>query len=181
VEFIPLLQAGRLTTPRECSGILAYKEDYKQMEGQKRPWSKLLGHELGKAESTVSAEHLGLFAEALGLEKWDLTAPVPAAYVPRCFRGRVDVTHDERPAPVLGGFGLEKGINAGIAISNLHPVFVGDRLSLMEYVADVREKQGGSGHLVFVTLRQTIRRQEVGTPIVQENDMLTVYRLNGEK
>ncbi|MEX2540679.1 MAG: MaoC family dehydratase N-terminal domain-containing protein [Trueperaceae bacterium] len=151
------------------------------MERSDNRETELLGHEVRTGQTTVCNERLQLFLEALGLSGWDPSGPVPVTFVPRCFRDWVDVTRDVRPGPVLDGFGLEKGVNAGITISAKLPVFVGDRLHLTEKVAEVREKEGASGALIFVTVRQTIRREKEDIGIVQENDMLTVYRRGAEK
>jgi len=77
----------------------------------------------------------------------------------------------------LGGFlppvPLPRRMYAGGRVEVLHPLRVGDEIERVSRVADVREKAGRSGPLVFVKVRHHISNRE-GLALIEDHDI--VYR-----
>jgi hypothetical protein len=101
---------------------------------------------IGKAESstkaTVEAGHLKRFVEAIGdpNPRWEVEAP------PTFLVALVPVSMHLEEAEAYG-----KGwLNGGNRFEYLEPVKVGDRITATGRVADVYEKTGGSGSLLFI-------------------------------
>jgi hypothetical protein len=101
---------------------------------------------IGKAapstEATVEAGHLKRFVEAIGDQnpRWKAEAP------PTFLVALVPVSMHLEEAEEYG-----KGwLNGGNRFEYLEPVKVGDRITATGRVADVYEKTGGSGSLLFI-------------------------------
>jgi N-terminal half of MaoC dehydratase len=101
---------------------------------------------IGKAapstEATVEAGHLKRFVEAIGdpNPRWTEEAP------PTFLVALVPVSMHLEEAEEYG-----KGwLNGGNRFEYLEPVKVGDRITATGRVADVYEKTGGSGSLLFI-------------------------------
>lgn len=86
--------------------------------------------------------------------------------------GLADDGHERR-----GGFlppvDLPRRMWAGGRFRFIHPLRVGDVATRTSTIADVKEKTGRTGHLVFVVVRHEIRNDD-GLAIVEEQDI--VYR-----
>jgi hypothetical protein len=101
-----------------------------------------IGKDGPSTEATVEAGHLKRFAEAIGdpNPRWTREAPPtflvalsPAAY------------HLEEAEEYGKGW-----LNGGNRFEYLEPVKVGDRITATSRVADVYEKTGSSGNLLFI-------------------------------
>jgi hypothetical protein len=101
-----------------------------------------IGKDGSSTEATVEAGHLKRFAEAIGdpNPRWTREAPPtflvalsPAAY------------HLEEAEEYGKGW-----LNGGNRFEYLEPVKVGDRITATSRVADVYEKTGSSGSLLFI-------------------------------
>jgi 3-methylfumaryl-CoA hydratase len=79
--------------------------------------------------------------------------------------------------PRLGGFlppvPLPRRLYAGGRVEIFHPLRVGDAIARVSRIADVREKNGRAGPLVFVQVRHEIRSRE-RLALTEEHDI--VYR-----
>jgi 3-methylfumaryl-CoA hydratase len=68
---------------------------------------------------------------------------------------------------------LPRRMFAGSTIEFLHPIRIGDRVERTSEITDVRQKEGRTGLLVFVTLRQRIL---AGGTLALIEDQTIVYR-----
>ena len=101
---------------------------------------------IGKAapstEAAVEAGHLNRFVEAIGDPNPRWTKEVPPTFLVAL----VPVSMHLEEAEEYG-----KGwLNGGNRFEYLEPVKVGDRITATGQVADVYEKTGGSGSLLFI-------------------------------
>jgi hypothetical protein len=93
-------------------------------------------------EATVEAGHLRRFVEAIGdpNPRWKVEAP------PTFLVALVPVSMHLEEAEEYG-----KGwLNGGNRFEHMEPVKVGDRITATGHIADVYEKTGGSGSLLFI-------------------------------
>jgi hypothetical protein len=93
-------------------------------------------------EATVEAGHLERFVEAIGdpNPRWKAEAP------PTFLVALVPVSMHLEEAEEYG-----KGwLNGGNRFEYIEPVKVGDRITATGHIADVYEKTGGSGSLLFI-------------------------------
>jgi hypothetical protein len=101
-----------------------------------------IGVAAAPAEATVEAGHLKRFVEAIGdpNPRWKHEAPPTflVALVPASM-------HLEEAEEYGKGW-----LNGGNRFEYLEPVKVGDRITATGRVADVYEKTGGSGSLLFI-------------------------------
>jgi hypothetical protein len=101
---------------------------------------------IGKAEpsteATVEAGHLTRFVEAIGdpNPRWKNEAP------PTFLVALVPVSMHLEEAEEYG----QGWLNGGNRFEYMEPVKVGDRITATGQVADVYEKTGGSGSLLFI-------------------------------
>ena len=101
-----------------------------------------IGKPAPPAEATVEAGHLRRFVEAIGdpNPRWKSEAP------PTFLVALVPVSMHLEEAEDYG-----KGwLNGGNRFELMEPVKVGDRITATGKVADVYEKTGGSGSLLFI-------------------------------
>jgi hypothetical protein len=101
-----------------------------------------IGKPAPPTEATVEAGHLKRFVEAIGdpNPRWRAEAP------PTFLVALVPVSMHLEEAEEYG-----KGwLNGGNRFESLEPVKVGDRITATGWVADVYEKTGGSGSLLFI-------------------------------
>ncbi len=122
---------------------------------------KRIGVETAPVTSTVEAGHLERFAEAIGdpNPRWLEEAP------PTFLVALAPVSHHLAEAEQYG-----KGwLNGGNRFEHLEPVRVGDRITATGKVAEVYEKSGSSGTLLFIVFE---------TEYVNQHDRV-VARLRG--
>ncbi len=120
-----------------------------------------IGVETAPVTSTVEAGHLERFAEAIGdpNPRWLQEAP------PTFLVALAPVSHHLADAEQYG-----KGwLNGGNRFEHLEPVRVGDRITATGKVAEVYEKSGSSGNLLFIVFE---------TEYVNQHDRV-VARLRG--
>ena len=101
-----------------------------------------IGNPSPSTEATVEAGHLKRFAEAIGdpNPRWKNEAP------PTFLVALVPVSMHLEEAEEYG-----KGwLNGGNRFESMEPVKVGDRITATGRVADVYEKTGASGSLLFI-------------------------------
>jgi hypothetical protein len=101
-----------------------------------------IGKPAPPTEATVEAGHLQRFVEAIGdpNPRWKAEAP------PTFLVALVPVSMHLEEAEEYG-----KGwLNGGNRFEYMEPVKVGDRITATGHVADVYEKTGGSGRLLFI-------------------------------
>jgi hypothetical protein len=101
-----------------------------------------IGKHSPPTEATVEAGHLNRFVEAIGdpNPRWKAEAP------PTFLVALVPVSMHLDEAEEYG-----KGwLNGGNRFEYMEPVRVGDRITATGHVADVYEKTGGSGSLLFI-------------------------------
>ena len=101
-----------------------------------------IGKKAPPTEATVEAGHLQRFVDAIGdpNPRWKAEAP------PTFLVALVPVSMHLEEAEEYG-----KGwLNGGNRFEYMEPVKVGDRITATGHVADVYEKAGGSGSLLFI-------------------------------
>jgi hypothetical protein len=104
------------------------------------------------SEAVVEAGHLRRFAEAIGdpSSRWSEEAP------PTFLVALVPVSMHMAEAEAYG-----KGwLNGGNRFEYFEPVKVGDRITATGRIADVYEKTGGSGSLLFIVVETDYVNQE---------------------
>jgi hypothetical protein len=122
---------------------------------------KRIGVVTAPVTSTVEAGHLERFAEAIGdpNPRWLQEAP------PTFLVALAPVSHHLAEAEQYG-----KGwLNGGNHFEHLEPVRVGDRITATGKLAEVYEKSGSSGNLLFIVFE---------TEYVNQHDRV-VARLRG--
>jgi hypothetical protein len=93
-------------------------------------------------EATVEAGHLKRFAEAIGDPNPRWTREAPPTFLVALAPASVHLSEAEE---------YGKGwLNGGNRFEYLEPVKVGDRITATGRVADVYEKTGSSGNLLFI-------------------------------
>jgi hypothetical protein len=111
-----------------------------------------IGVEAAPVTSTVEAGHLERFAEAIGdpNPRWLREAP------PTFLVALAPVSHHLAEAEEYG-----KGwLNGGNRFEHLEPVRVGDQVTATGKVADVYEKSGSSGNMLFIVFETEYVNQD---------------------
>jgi hypothetical protein len=101
-----------------------------------------IGQDGPSTEATVEAGHLKRFAEAIGDPNPRWTREAPPTFLVALAPASVHLAEAEE---------YGKGwLNGGNRFEYLEPVKVGDRITATGRVADVYEKSGSSGNLLFI-------------------------------
>ncbi len=104
--------------------------------------------------------------------------PLPLGWHWLCFHDAVRSSelapdgHEER-GKFMPAIDLPRRMWAGGHLRQLRPVVLGEPATLMSKVKDVKEKEGKSGRLVFITVAHTLT--QLSGPCVEE-DQVIVYR-----
>ena len=94
-------------------------------------------------------------------------------FLPRDRESELDVDGHARRGEFLPPVPLARRMYAGGRVEVDHPICVGDEIERVSRIADVSEKQGRSGPLVFVKVRHEISNRH-GLALVEDHDI--VYR-----
>ena len=137
------------------------------------PSKEMIGRVLSTGSATVSAEHVGAFAHALGdpSPEYGTSAPptYPIAFMTQAMSGGMDTF-------------LELGLNFMTLIHGeqefeyVRPIRAGETLTLTGRVADIYEKTGSSGTLDFVVL-ETEMQDAAGKPVCYSRNTLISKRV----
>jgi hypothetical protein len=101
-----------------------------------------IGKDVASTEATVEAGHLRRFAEAIGDPNPRWTREAPPTFLVALAPASIHLAEAEE---------YGKGwLNGGNRFEYLEPVKVGDRITATGRVADVYEKTGSSGGLLFI-------------------------------
>ncbi len=125
-----------------------------QLADLKRDW---VGVEFDTAEFSVSADEIAGYARAVGETEPRFTDPAhPDFRAPPTFTAKF-VSRRVLPEafPRLGG----QGFDAGKTVVCHAPVRPGDKIIAHSRIADVYEKTGRSGAMVFIVHRMEFRNQ----------------------
>ncbi|MGH7761272.1 MAG: FAS1-like dehydratase domain-containing protein [Candidatus Dormibacteraceae bacterium] len=111
-----------------------------------------IGQDGSPAETTVEAGHLKRFVEALGDSNPRWAKEAPPTFLVALAPASVHLAEAEE---------YGKGwLNGGNRFEYLEPVKVGDRIKATGRVADVYEKSGSSGSLLFIIFETVYVNQE---------------------
>jgi len=94
-------------------------------------------------------------------------------FLPRHRESELDVDGHARLGAFLPPVPLPRRMYAGGRVEVHHPICVGDEIERVSCVADVSQKEGRSGTLVFVKVRHEISNRD-GLALVEDHDI--VYR-----
>ena len=125
-----------------------------QLEEMRTEW---IGMEFDTAEFSVSADDIVAFAKAVGEIEPRFTEPSNADFqAPPTFTSKF-VSRRILPDafPKLGGYGFD----AGKSVECHRPVRPGDKLIAHSKIADIYEKTGRSGAMVFIVHRMEFTNQ----------------------
>ncbi len=128
--------------------------------------ARQVGHRFPQRELTIDPVRVEEYVLALGIDPEPGYRAAPGAVVPPGFFMYVttygaDQVHGELE------FDMFRTVYGGSEVEYLHPVRVGDRLTVRPQISRVTEKDGKSGHLTFVELTTQYARED-GTVVVVE-------------
>lgn len=98
----------------------------------------------------------------------------PPTYLRQLARGPIDVTKDQRYKPLLP-LPSRGSVNGGVEHELFEPVHPGDTITAVTRLADVKEKAGKEGTLVFVITEITFTNQHGRTVGVSRDTV--IYRV----
>jgi hypothetical protein len=117
-----------------------------------------IGTQGPQIQATVEAGHLKRFAEAIGDPNPRWTKEAPPTFLVGLAPGSMHLAEAEE---------YGKGwLNGGNRFEYFAPVKVGDRITATGHVADVYEKEGSSGNLLFIVFETEYVNQD-GQPVAR--------------
>ena len=128
--------------------------------------ARQVGHRFPGREFTVDHVRVEEYVLALGIEPETGYRAEIGAVVPPGFFMYV-TTYGAGPVHDMLDFDMLRTVYGGTEIEHLHPVRVGDRLTVTPEISGVVEKDGKSGHLTFVELTTEYTRED-GTVVLIE-------------
>ena len=128
--------------------------------------TRQVGQRLPGREFTVDPVRVEEYVLALGVDPEPGYRAGPGAVVPPGFFMYV-TTYGAGPVHDMLEFDMLRTVYGGSEVEYLHPVRVGDRLTVTPEISRVTEKDGRSGHLTFVELTTRYARED-GTVVVVE-------------
>ena len=128
--------------------------------------TRQVGQRLPGREFTVDPVRVEEYVLALGVDPEPGYRAAPGAVVPPGFFMYV-TTYGAGAVHDMLEFDMLRTVYGGSEVEYLHPVRVGDRLTVTPEISRVTEKDGRSGHLTFVELTTRYARED-GTVVVVE-------------
>jgi acyl dehydratase len=137
------------------------------------PSKEMIGRVLSTGSATVAADHVGAFAAALGdanPEYARLAPPTyPIAFMTQAMSGGMETF-------------LELGLNFMTLVHGeqefefVRPVVIGETLTLTGRIADIYEKQSGSGGILDFVVLETEGADGAGKPVFYSRNILISKR-----
>src|SRR5262245_33181166 len=137
------------------------------------PSKEMIGRVLSTGSATVTAEHVAAFAQALGdpSPEYGTSAPptYPIAFMTQAMSGGMDTF-------------LELGLNFMTLVHGeqefeyVRPIAIGETLTLTGRIADVYEKQSGSGGVLDFVVLETEGADAAGKPVFYSRNILISKR-----